>query len=132
MVHRNKHSGYSTTGPNKDRAVLIWHHRVLMRPLTKTHTCRAFYSSRNSMIFRLEKYLVTTLYYLQYYVPSTVTPVSTTSDLTKPIKTKHKFSIDPERLHRENMTSHLENMQYLELGDILSQTLENTESDKVL
>ena len=23
-----KHGGYGTTGPNKDRAVLIWHHRV--------------------------------------------------------------------------------------------------------
>jgi len=65
----------------------------------------------------------------QYYVPSTVTPVSTASDPTKPIKTKQKFSIDPERLLRENMTSHLENMQYLELGDLLSQTLENTESE---
>ena len=28
MVHRNQHGEYSTTGPNKDRAVLIWHHRV--------------------------------------------------------------------------------------------------------
>ena len=28
MVHRNKHREYLTTGPNKDRTVLIWHHRV--------------------------------------------------------------------------------------------------------
>ena len=28
MVNRNQHRGYSRTGPNKDRAVLIWHYRV--------------------------------------------------------------------------------------------------------
>ena len=29
-----KHGGYGTTGPNKDRAVLIWQHRVV----PKQHT----------------------------------------------------------------------------------------------
>ena len=28
MVHKNHHRGHSTTGLNKDCAVLIWHHRV--------------------------------------------------------------------------------------------------------
>ena len=26
---QNQHRGYFTTGPNKDHAVLIWHHRVV-------------------------------------------------------------------------------------------------------
>ena len=30
MVRRNQHGGYFTTGPNKDSAVLIWHHRVIV------------------------------------------------------------------------------------------------------
>ena len=36
-VHRNQHDEYSITGPNKDRAVLIWHHRVQGYLLKERH-----------------------------------------------------------------------------------------------
>ena len=43
MVHRSQHGGYSTTGPNKNRAVLIWHHRVpftCLPPFASFGDCR--------------------------------------------------------------------------------------------